>query len=50
MGEFVVTMAHPSSAIPRPVVVDINGFGLYVRKANRATGAGATATPAPRAG
>lgn len=49
-GEFLVTMAHPTTAKPGPLVIDIDGFGVTVRRANRAIGAGATGTPAPRAG
>jgi hypothetical protein len=50
LADFVVTMSHPNSAIPGPLVITVDRFGVTVGKANRATGAGATATPAPRAG
>ena len=49
-GEFVVTMDHPSTAAPKPLVIRIDYWGARVERANRPIGGGAIATPAPRAG
>jgi len=49
LGEFIVTMAHPAALFP--AARDRNRRVRRDRgRANRATGAGATGTPAPRAG
>jgi hypothetical protein len=49
-GEFMVTMEHPSTAAPAPLVIRIDYWGARVERPNRPIGGGAIATPAPRAG
>lgn len=49
-GEFVVTMEHPSTVAPAPLVITIDYWGARVERPNRPVGGGAIATPAPRAG
>ena len=52
-GEFIVTMEHPSSDKPNPLVIEIDGFKATARKrVLTATASGATAASytAPRAG
>jgi hypothetical protein len=50
LGEYVVTMEHPSVAAPRPLVIEIDWRGATVKKEAAAVGAIALSTPAPRAG
>lgn len=50
LGEYVVTMEHPSVAAPRPLAVEIDWRGAAVKKEGGTVGAVAVTTPAPRAG
>lgn len=50
VGEFIVTMEHPSAAAPSLLVIKIDYWGARVERLNRTVGGGAIATPAPRAG
>jgi hypothetical protein len=50
LGEFEVTMEHPSVERPDTLVIVIDGFGTTVRKKIAAGAASVTSRPAPRAG
>lgn len=49
-AEFLVTMAHPNEASPKPLIIDIDGSKATVRKRALTAAAIATSRPAPRAG
>jgi len=49
-GEFLVTMAHPTEAAPKPIVIEIDDFGATTKKASVTGSAVVTGTWAPRAG
>lgn len=49
-GKFLVTMEHPSTSAPEPLVIEIDGFGFSIRQTASATGVSALTRPAPRAG
>jgi hypothetical protein len=50
-GEFVVTMEHPTKAAPKPIVIEITGRGVALkREALAVVGGGAVAAAAPRVG
>lgn len=48
--EFVVTMEHPSTARPEPLVITIDQAGATVQKRNLSSSVIVTSRPAPRAG
>lgn len=49
-GEFKVTMEHPSTAKPEPLVIKIDGYGTTILKNIIGGGASVVSRPAPRAG
>lgn len=50
LGEYVVTMEHPSVAAPEPIVIEIDWRGATLKKGAGPVAAAALSTPAPRAG
>lgn len=48
--DFKVTMEHPSESEPSPLVIEIDGHGVTVKKARAAAAFVATTSRAPRAG
>jgi hypothetical protein len=49
-GEFKVTMEHPKKSSPKPLVIEIDGFGHRVKKDQIIGAAAVASTSAPRAG
>ena len=49
-GEFIVTMEHPSTSEPKPLVIEIDQFGATVKKQQSFGAAAVASRPAPRAG
>lgn len=49
-GQFIVTMEHPSTSAPGPLVITLDQFKATTRKRTLAVGAAAVSRPAPRAG
>lgn len=49
-GDFLVTMEHPKSSQPEPLVIEINGSGATVKKRNTPSAMQITSRPGPRAG
>ncbi len=49
-GQFVVTMEHPTSNAPKPVVIEIGGNKATLKKTNIGAAYAATSQRAPRAG
>jgi hypothetical protein len=49
-GEFKVTMEHPNSSSPQPLVIAITSLGAKIEKRNASSGWSAVAAAAPRAG
>jgi hypothetical protein len=50
LGEFKVTMEHPSASRPEPLVIKIDGFGTTILKRILGGGGSVVSRPAPRAG
>lgn len=50
LGELTITMEHPTSAAPKPMVVRLDGFGATLEKALPAAAASLASTSSPRAG
>jgi hypothetical protein len=50
VGEFKVTMEHPSRTTPQPLIIKIDGSGARVVKRNPAGGSAVIGGSAPRAG
>ena len=50
LGEYVVTMEHPSVAAPQPMVLEIDHLGVTLKRSSSAVGAAAVSVPALRAG
>jgi len=48
--QFKVTMEHPSTSAPRPIVIEIDSAKATIQKRRAIVGALATSNPAPRAG
>lgn len=49
-GEFKVTMEHPTTANPAPLVIAIDDFGATIKKSISASSIAVTSVRAPRAG
>lgn len=49
-GQFIVTMEQPTKSAPEPLRIDIDGFGLTIKKVTRSSGIKVTSHQAPRAG
>ncbi len=49
-GQFIVTMTHPSSLAPEPLVINIDMFKATVEKKQKSGVVAATSVSAPRAG
>jgi hypothetical protein len=49
-GEFKVTMEHPTTTKPEPLVIKIDGFGTTIVKRILGGGGAVVSRPAPRAG
>ena len=50
VGQFVVTMEHPSRNVPKPLVIEIGQSKATLKKSVLSTGISATSVRAPRAG
>lgn len=49
-GEFKVTMAHPTTSRPEPLIITINRWGATIKKTITSGSTAVTSRPAPRAG
>lgn len=49
-GDFVVTMEHPKTSAPKPLVIEIDRWGATVKKEVVVGAVAAASAPAPRAG
>ena len=50
VGQFIVTMEHPSAAAPEPLIIKIDRFKATVEKKQKTGVVAATSVSAPRAG
>lgn len=50
VGDFLVTMEHPSTAKPEPLAITIDRFGMTIDKKEKSGVSIAVGAPAPRAG